>query len=170
LGGPAEHQGSPSGPAAPYGKYTGRSPYVAAARHATPGIHDVCKNMVYPRVLVVDDNKDAAESFARLVETLGCQAAFITDPRMAVAAAAQLHPEIVFLDIGMPGINGHELARMLRAKYGWQLRIVAVTGHTEQSDRALSRAAGFDAHLAKPVDHEVIHSTLVTLFPEMRWR
>ena len=126
--------------------------------------------MAGPRALVVDDNRDAAEAFARLIETLGCKAAFVTDPRIAVDTTEHLRPEIIFLDIGMPGLSGHELARMLRAKYGWKVRIVAVAAHADQADRALSRQAGFDAHLAKPVDPDLIHSTLVTLFPEMRWR
>ena len=134
--------------------------------------HSPCpqEHMACPRALVVDDNRDAAESFARLIETLGCQAAFVTDPRIAVEKADELRPQIIFLDIGMPGLNGHELARMLRAKYGWKVCIVAVTGHSQQRDRALSREAGFDAHLAKPVNADLIQNTLVTLLPEMRWR
>jgi CheY-like chemotaxis protein len=126
--------------------------------------------MANPRALVVDDNPDAAESFARLLETLGCEAAFVSDPKTAIAIAEQLHPEIVFLDIAMPELDGHELARRFRAKYGWKIRIVAITAYSEARDRALTREAGFDAHLAKPVDLTVIENTLVTLFPEMRWR
>lgn len=126
--------------------------------------------MVCPRALVVDDNKDAAESFARIIESLGCQVAVVTDPRVALSTAEQFGPAIIFLDIGMPGLSGHELARMLRAKYGWKVCIVAVTGHSEQRDRALSGEAGFDAHLAKPVSADLIQSTLVTLLPDMRWR
>jgi two-component system, chemotaxis family, CheB/CheR fusion protein len=126
--------------------------------------------MAGPRALVVDDNRDAAESFARLIETLGCKAAFVTDPRIAVDTTEHLRPEIIFLDIGMPALNGHELARMLREKYGWKVRIVAVTAHTEEHDRMLSRQAGFDAHMAKPVSVEAIQDMLVRLFPEMRWR
>ena len=128
------------------------------------------KAMPCPRSLVVDDSHDAAESFARLIESLGCEAAFVTDPRIAVDTAQKVEPQIIFLDIGMPELDGHELARMFRAKYGWRIRIVAVTAHTRVEDRALSREAGFDAHLAKPVDPELIQSTLLTLFPDMRWR
>jgi CheY-like chemotaxis protein len=126
--------------------------------------------MASPRALVVDDNQDAAESFARLIELLGCEAAFVTDPRIAIDIALQVKPQIIFLDIGMPELDGNELARRFRAKYGWRVRIVAVTAHAEEEDRARTRAAGFDAHLAKPVNPEVIQSTLWTLFPEMRWR
>lgn len=126
--------------------------------------------MPSPRALVVDDDPDTAESFARLVESLGCEASFVTDPRTALQVAERIRPQVIFLDIGMPGLDGHELARMLRSKYGWQVRIVAVTGHTGEQDRALSREAGFDAHLAKPVSAERIQTMLVTLFPDMRWR
>jgi CheY-like chemotaxis protein len=126
--------------------------------------------MARRRALVVDDDRDTAESFARLVQTLGFKTAFETDPVIALQTAERLRPEIVFLDIGMPGLTGHELGRLFRQKYGWEVRIVAVTGHTQEQDRALSRAAGFDAHLAKPVDLEVIRTTVVTLFPDMRWR
>jgi CheY-like chemotaxis protein len=123
-----------------------------------------------PRALVVDDNRDAAESFARLIETLGCEAQFITDPHAAVDTAEHLRPEIIFLDIGMPGLNGHELARKLRDKYGWKVRIVAVTAHAGEQDRQMSREAGFDAHMAKPVSVEAIQEMLLTLFPALRWR
>jgi CheY-like chemotaxis protein len=126
--------------------------------------------MARRRALVVDDDRDTAESFARLVQTLGFKTAFETDPVIALQTAERLRPEIVFLDIGMPGLTGHELGRLFRQKYGWEVRIVAVTAHTQEQDRALSRAAGFDAHLAKPVDLEVIRTTVVTLFPDMRWR
>ena len=126
--------------------------------------------MARPRALVVDDHPDSAESFARMVETLGCTAEFVTDPRAAVAMAEQLKPDIFFLDIGMPLLNGHDLARKLRGKYGWKVKIVAVTAHSKLEDRALSRQAGFDAHMAKPADAELIHSMLITLFPGLRWR
>ena len=126
--------------------------------------------MANPRALVVDDEKDAAESFARLIEGLGCSAEFVTDPRLAARKADQIRPEIIFLDIGMPGVTGLDLARMFRKKFGWKVRIVAVTGHSKDNDRVLTREAGFDAHRVKPVSPDVIQSMLLTLFPEMRWQ
>jgi CheY-like chemotaxis protein len=126
--------------------------------------------MAGPRALVVDDHPDSAEAFARLIEALGCAAEFATDPRVVIERVEQLKPDIIFLDIGMPVLNGHDLARMLREKYGWKVKIVAVTAHAQAEDRALSRQAGFDAHMAKPVDAQLVQSMLVTLFPEMRWR
>ena len=119
-----------------------------------------------PRALVVDDNADAADSFARLLRHMGCEAIAVTDPFLAMDAAAQLKAQVVFLDIGMPGMDGLELARRFRAKYGFEgLRIVAVTAYSEEEHRTLSRQAGFDAHVVKPVDIHLVESMLHTLFP-----
>jgi CheY-like chemotaxis protein len=120
-----------------------------------------------PRALVVDDQNDAAESFARMLRAMGCEATFVTNPFMAVETAANLKAEVIFLDLGMPGIDGYELARVLRAKHGWEgLRIVAVTGHGADEDRKNCRRAGFDAHVVKPVDPQLIDSMLRTLFAD----
>jgi len=121
-----------------------------------------------PRALVVDDERDCAESFARLLQALGCQVEFLTDPRQVLDAVARMKAQIVFLDLGMPGIDGYELAGMLRGKYGWQagLRLVAVTAYGSDEHRARSRAAGFDAHVLKPVSAELVGSMLRTLFPQ----
>jgi CheY-like chemotaxis protein len=119
-----------------------------------------------PRALVVDDHADAAEAFARLLRLMGCEVMAVTDPFLAVDAVAQLKAQVVFLDIGMPGMDGLELARRLRAKYGFEsLRIVAVTAYGEEEHRTLSRQAGFDAHVVKPVDIHLVESMLQTLFP-----
>jgi CheY-like chemotaxis protein len=101
-----------------------------------------------PRALIVDDNHDVADSFARVLQAMGCEATFVTDPYVAVETAGRIGAEIVFLDLGMPGIDGYELARSLRSKYGWQgILIVAVTGYGSKEDRVRSRIAGFDAHV-----------------------
>jgi CheY-like chemotaxis protein len=120
-----------------------------------------------PRALIVDDDHDTAESFARVLEAMGCHAEFVTDPYLAVDTAARINAQIVFLDLGMPGIDGFELAAMLRSKYGWHggLRLVAVTAHGSDEHRARSRAAGFDAHVLKPLNPDLVESMLHTLFP-----
>ena len=121
------------------------------------------------RVLVVDDSHDTAESFARLLQAMGCEAKFITNPYLAVETARSIKAEVAFLDLGMPGIDGYALARVLRKKYGREeLRIVAVTGYGTEDDRARSQSAGFDAHFVKPVGPESVESMLHTFFPGMK--
>ena len=116
------------------------------------------------RAIVVDDNRDAAESLARLLEAMGHAAEFVIDPMEAVAAVTALRPHIVFLDLGIPVIDGFELAARIRARYGFDdVRLVAITGYGTTSDRAKSRRAGFDAHLLKPASPDLIRSTIEEL-------
>jgi CheY-like chemotaxis protein len=117
------------------------------------------------RALVVDDKPDVAESFSRLLLTMGCAATFITNPAVALDAAHALEADIVFLDLGMPNLDGYELARMFRKSYrDAPLRLVAVTAYGTPEDRALTRASGFDAHVQKPVDIALVEAMLATLF------
>jgi PAS domain S-box-containing protein len=105
------------------------------------------------RVLVVDDNVDAAATLEMLLGSLGYQTRVVHDGASALAAAKQFKPDVVLLDIGMPGLDGYEVARRLRAmKSGRALRIIAVTGWGQEADRHRSREAGFDVHLVKPVE------------------
>ncbi len=84
---------------------------------------------------------------------------------VALDAAQALEADIVFLDLGMPNLNGYELARMFRKSYrDAPLRLVAVTAYGTPEDRALSRASGFDAHVQKPVDIPMVEAMLATLF------
>ena len=123
-----------------------------------------------PRTLIVDDNEDFAITFARLLETLGCKVTAITDPFVALDTAESTKAELVFLDLRMPGLSGLDLARMLRKAYGWErIKIVAVTAHGGEEHRNATRAAGFDAHVVKPIDMQLVESMLHTLFPHMRW-
>jgi CheY-like chemotaxis protein len=117
------------------------------------------------RALVVDDKHDVAESFSRLLLTMGCASTFVTNPAVALDAAQALEADIVFLDLGMPDLNGYELARQFRKSYrDAPLRLVAVTAYGTAEDRALSRASGFDAHVQKPVDIALVEAMLATLF------
>lgn len=119
------------------------------------------------RILVVDDNPDVAESFARVVESVGHSAQWVTDPRQAVDTAKRFLPDAVFLDIGMPHVNGYELAPMLReALKPRRIRIAAVTAYGSARDRKFSRESGFDAHIVKPLDPELVRS-MVTQLLEM---
>ena len=113
------------------------------------------------RVLVVDDNPDAAEIMARGLRRLGYEVRVAHDGPTAIALASELAPEIAVLDIGLPVMDGYELARRLRGLTGLaRLRLIAVTGYGQISDRMRSRAAGFDAHLVKPVSLEDLAEAL----------
>jgi CheY-like chemotaxis protein len=121
------------------------------------------------RALVVDDKQDVAESLSRLLLAMGCAATFVTNPAVALDAAQALEADIVFLDLGMPNLNGYELARAFRRSYrDAPLRLVAVTAYGTPEDRALSRASGFDAHVQKPVDIAMVEAMLATLFADSR--
>jgi PAS domain S-box-containing protein len=103
------------------------------------------------RVLIVDDNVDAATTLSLLVTALGHEAEVAHDGAAAMRAFEAFRPEVVLLDIGLPGMTGYEVARQLRSR-GCDARIIAVTGWGQAEDRLRSEQAGFDMHLIKPVD------------------
>ena len=105
------------------------------------------------RILLVDDNVDFVSSMASLLTLLGHQVRTVNDGVSALAAVAEFSPDYAFLDIGMPGLNGYDLARRLREHPATSRCVLtAVTGWGQDKDRELSRAAGFDYHLVKPVE------------------
>ena len=105
------------------------------------------------KVLVVDDNFDAAELVGMLVEQGGHQPLIVGSAREALAAATEMTPDVALIDIGLPDMNGYELTRKLRAQPALaNCRFIAVTGHTSASAVARSIAAGFERHLSKPVN------------------
>ena len=112
-------------------------------------------------VLVVDDNRDAAETLAALLNMLGHSAPVANDGRQALRMLPSLHPDVVFLDLGMPGMSGYEVAAAIRADARFAgVRLVALTGWGGEADRARTRAAGFDEHLTKPATVEAIEEVL----------
>jgi CheY-like chemotaxis protein len=116
------------------------------------------------RVLVVDDNRDAADSLAELLELLGHETATAYDGPSALEQALEVTPALVLLDIGLPDMNGYEVAAALRQQPGGgELKIVAVSGYGRDSDKDLSRKAGFDDHLVKPVAMETLEKLLRTI-------
>ena len=105
------------------------------------------------RILVVDDNRDAADSLAMLLRTSGNDIRTAYDGAEAVQLANDFEPEVVLLDIGLPNMDGHEVAQRIRQEpWGRRTCLIAVTGWSDEADRARSRAAGFDHHLVKPLD------------------
>jgi CheY-like chemotaxis protein len=115
-----------------------------------------------PRVLVVDDNRDAADSLGNLLGSLGAEVRIAYDGHAALAAVAEHPPHIVLLDLGMPGMDGFEVARRLadRPERG-EFRLVALTGWGQQTDRERTRKAGFDDHLVKPLQLPLLRALLV---------
>lgn len=109
------------------------------------------------RVLVVDDNRDAADTLAAMIRLLGHQVERVYDPTEVEQAVQRLEPEVVFLDLGMPGRSGYEVARALRQRPGGgAIRLVAVTGWGQPDDHRRTQEAGFDGHLVKPPDLDAI--------------
>jgi len=109
------------------------------------------------RVLVVDDNADAAATLGTILQLLGHAAHCLNDPHEVIETVVAFAPEIVFLDIGMPGLNGYDVARALRAHpAGRSLTLVALTGWGQAEDRKRTAEAGFDHHVVKPADLETI--------------
>ena len=105
------------------------------------------------RVLVVDDNRDAATSLAMVLELSGFETQIAYDGLQAVASAESFMPDVLLLDIGLPKLNGYEVARHIRAeRWGGSMLLIALTGWGQLEDRKKSKAAGFDLHLVKPVD------------------
>jgi PAS domain S-box-containing protein len=115
------------------------------------------------RVLVVDDNKDAAETMALLLEALGYRSSIAHDGLSAIEAVKAQDPDVVLLDIGLPDLSGHEVARRLRAELVNPPALIAVTGYGQASDRDTSLEVGFKAHMTKPVDVDRLSALLERL-------
>jgi signal transduction histidine kinase len=113
------------------------------------------------RILVADDNRDAADTMTMLLEVMGHSVRHVNDGEAAVQAAAEFNPQIVLLDIGMPKLNGYEACRRIRAQEGGAgMIIIAITGWGQPEDRLKSEDAGFDQHLVKPVDPTALAGAL----------
>ena len=113
------------------------------------------------RILVVDDNKDSADSLALLLRAKGNDIRTAHDGLEAVEVAEIFHPELVLLDIGLPKLNGYDVARRIRKQlWGQDATLVAVTGWGRDQDRRLSQEAGFNFHIVKPVDLAALEDLL----------
>ena len=109
------------------------------------------------RALVIDDNPDVADSLVMLMESFGAEVRAAYDGVAGIDTAAEFRPDIAFIDIRMPGLDGHETARRLRARLGpGAPTLIALTGLGQDKDRKLSEAAGFDKHLTKPVSAQAL--------------
>jgi signal transduction histidine kinase len=140
----------------------GLAPALQPDLQAAPAVAEAGgQDSVGTRVLVVDDNQDAADSLADLLGALGYQASVAYDPAQAIAAATAAMPQVAILDIGLPGMDGFELAGCLRAlPEGAALTLIALSGYGQENDKSRSRAAGFSAHLVKPVNLADLQTSL----------
>ena len=114
------------------------------------------------RILVVDDNVDAAESFADLLKEMGHEVRIANDGKAALELNGEWQAEVIFLDIGLPGMDGYEVARQMRVQNA-STRLVALTGYGHESARSMSVEAGFSRHLVKPPDIDTVVALLETL-------
>jgi PAS domain S-box-containing protein len=113
------------------------------------------------RILVVDDNVDAADSLAMVLRLVGHEVEVVTSAQQALAVIATLKPDTAILDIGLPGMTGHELAARIRELPGLKsMRLIALTGYGQAEDRQRAQTAGFDAHLVKPAELNALQRVL----------
>lgn len=108
------------------------------------------------RVLVVDDNEDAANSLATLLEVMGHTVRTAYDGPEALVAADEFVPAVALLDIGLPRLSGYDIARHLRERRGAEVVLVAITGWGQEEDRRRAKEAGFDHHFTKPADFDAL--------------
>ena len=143
--------------------FTVRIPLAGQAPAADVAVPDTAIPNPAPdrlRVLIVDDNVDGAQTLALLVRMRGHETTLAHDGLEALAAIARFRPQLALVDIGLPGLNGYEIARRVRGQErdegGPPMTLVALTGWGSDDDKARAAEAGFDRHLTKPVDpHEV---------------
>ena len=115
------------------------------------------------RIMVVDDNFDGAESLALLLRRMGHEVRVEHDGLAAIEAVPEFDPRVVLLDIGLPKMNGYDVAARIREKHGNRMVLVAVTGWGQSEDRRRTHEAGFDYHMTKPVDFAVLKELLAGL-------
>ena len=116
------------------------------------------------RILVVDDNRDSADSLTELLRVLGHEVQAAHGGLEAVAAAERYRPELVLMDIGMPEVDGYQACRLIREQpWGKPMVLVAQTGWGQDGDRRRAKEAGFDSHLVKPLDHQALGALLASM-------
>ena len=140
-----------------------------AVRPSPPGAGEEQRAAVARRVLVVDDQRDVADSLALLLQALGCEVEVARDGLEAVEAAGRFRPDLVLLDIGMPRLDGYAACRRIREHpWGKHMTVIALTGWGQEDDRLKTQEAGFDGHLIKPVEPAVLLDLLNSWNPTLR--
>ena len=137
-----------------------RLPLVSSGRHAKPDTASPLQSPIARRVLVVDDNRDAADTLLSLLEQTGAPVKVAYNGPDALNLVESFAPDVVVLDLGMPGMSGLDVARQIRKRPGSPPMLIALTGWGQSADRELTRVAGFKHHLTKPVDFAELHALL----------
>jgi PAS domain S-box-containing protein len=123
------------------------------------------------KVLVVDDNRDAADTLVMILRMMGHEIATAYDGEEAVQTAAEFRPDVIFLDIGLPRMNGYEVARHIRAQpWGREIALIALSGWGQEEDKRRALEAGIDQHLTKPVEATILANLLARLDPQPQGR
>ena len=117
------------------------------------------------RVLVVDDNQDAADGLVKLIESFGYEAKAVYSGEAAIAEMPSFHPDMALVDIGMPGLNGYETVSQIRERGNVRLIVVAVTGWAGEDVKRRANECGFNLHVAKPMTLEKLQELLALLNP-----
>lgn len=116
------------------------------------------------RIVVADDNVDTAHSLSLLFEALGHETKIAHNGVQALGIAHEFQPDAMVIDIGMPGLDGHDLARRIRTEpWGKEVLLIAASGWGQEEDKEKSREAGFNLHLVKPVELEMLKGLLATI-------
>jgi len=119
------------------------------------------------RILIVDDNRDSADSLAMLLKLMGNEVGVAYDGEQALEVAAALRPDVALLDIGMPKLNGYDACRRIRQEsWGRDMFLIALTGWGQEEDRRRTQEAGFNQHIVKPVDPNALLALLSSSSPE----
>jgi PAS domain S-box-containing protein len=143
-----------------------RLPAVATASNdgAQVGVEPHRSKRIGRRVVVVDDNHDAAATLSTMLRMMGSEVSTAYDGETGIAAAAEMRPQLILLDIGMPKLNGYDAARRIRGEpWGRLVTLVALTGWGQEEDRRKSEEAGFDFHLVKPVEPSALEQLLASV-------
>jgi CheY-like chemotaxis protein len=133
-------------------RFTVSLPVAAAPAQSARSAPAGSKPASAKQVLVVDDNADAAETLSQLLELVGHVARTAKDGASALASFDACRPDVVLLDIGLPDLDGYEVARRIRSRAGNTVKLVALTGWGQAEDKRRAADAGFDSHWTKPVD------------------
>ncbi len=142
--------------------FTVRLPLAPAAHEQKPSA-SVPRAAARCRVLVAEDIPDAAEMMRLMVECMGHNVRVAADGVQALALAREFNPQIALLDIGMPRMDGYEAAREIRRALGHSVLLVALTGWGQEEDQRRAYSAGFDRHVTKPADPEVLESLIASV-------